>query len=267
MSRFSNMKPLTPILIVLPLLMTVSIIELSFVSAMVGFLHGRANGFFVLDFPGQTSPSGPDTVELWAKPTTLIEDQGHTSNGAAGTGFVLIGFGGLFMVWWERRRMRNVSTSWPRHRDPTLTSFSQTQTNQPGGLYLTWLVLCILGTLLTLAALIYTFVVTNDYSGQTIDLSVVAANPAPIPYPLDDWTPENWFQAVLDQMPLQKDSDRSKLRQQLHIMRGWRWNLVPFFIVFTLVSAVGVWEYLRLRRMGGRSGGAGLEAKAPPGSF
>lgn len=111
-SRFggtnSNMKPFTPLLIAIPILMIVSIIELSFVSAMVGFLHGRGNGFFVVDLPGTNSPSGTNTLELWAKPANLLENQGHTSNGAAGTGFVLIGFGGLLMIWWERRRMREV---------------------------------------------------------------------------------------------------------------------------------------------------------------
>lgn len=107
--RLHAMKPFTPLLLAIPLLMIVSIIELSFVSAMVGFLHGRANGFFLLDVPGTNSPSGPNTLELWAKPAALLEDQGHTSNGAAGTGFVAVGFGGLLMIWWERRRMRLVS--------------------------------------------------------------------------------------------------------------------------------------------------------------
>jgi hypothetical protein len=107
-NRFTGLKPFTPLLIAIPILMVVSIIELSFVSAMVGFLHGRANGFFLLNVPGNDSPSGPNTLELWAKPENLLEDQGHTSNGAAGTGFVAVGFGGLLMIWWERRRMRLV---------------------------------------------------------------------------------------------------------------------------------------------------------------
>jgi hypothetical protein len=107
-NRFTGLKPFTPLLIAILILMVVSIIELSFVSAMVGFLHGRANGFFLLNVPGNDSPSGPNTLELWAKPKNLLEDQGHTSNGAAGTGFVAVGFGGLLMIWWERRRMRLV---------------------------------------------------------------------------------------------------------------------------------------------------------------
>ncbi|ETN47016.1 uncharacterized protein HMPREF1541_01206 [Cyphellophora europaea CBS 101466] len=229
------MKPFTSLLIAIPILMIVSIIELSFISAMVGFLHGRANGFFVVDSPGSNSNSGPDTFELWAKPSVLLEDQGHTSNGAAGTGFILIGIGGLLMIWWERRRMR------------------ETTDTRPGPLFTTWLILSFLGTLLTLAALIYTFVLTQNHTGQTIDLAIAAANPAPSPYPDDEWTPENWYQAVLDQVPLRDDSDRRKIRQQLRIQRGWRWNLVPFFIVFTVVTCLGAWEWLRLRRNRGAS--------------
>jgi hypothetical protein len=130
---FANMKPFTPLLIAIPILMAVSIIELSFVSAMVGFLHGRANGFFVIDLPGNDSPSGPNTLELWAKPNVLLEDQGHTSNGAAGTGFVLIGFGGLLMIWWERRRMRNVCFLSPQSTPASLHNASIPSASQPSG--------------------------------------------------------------------------------------------------------------------------------------
>lgn len=72
---------------------------------------------------------------------------------------------------------------------------------------------------------------------------------------------------MLDQVPLREDSDRSKIRQELRIMRGWRWNLVPFFIVFVGVSCVGVWEWLRLRRSGSRGAGVGVAGEKARNSF
>ena len=221
--------------------MVVSIIELSFVSAMVGFLHGRANGFFIVDSPGTSSNSGPDTFELKAKPWKLLEDQGHTSNGAAGTGFVLIGLGGLLLIWWERRRLHLTSAR-----------------SQPSGLFTTYFVLTILSTLLALAALIYTFVLTSKHANQTIDLQLASENPSPMPYPgPQQWTPENWFKAVLEQVPLQLEGDKDKLRSELMIMRGWRYNLIPLFLVDLLVAGVAGWEWWGLRRGGGMGMGMG----------
>lgn len=106
--------------------------------------------------------------------------------------------------------------------------------------------------MLTLAALIYTFVLTNNHDNQSIDLTVAAANPEPLMYPLEEWTPENWFVAVLD-LPLALPSDRRKIRQELRIMRGWRWNLIPLFILGLIVATLAVLQLVggqRWRRQG-----------------
>lgn len=100
---------------------------------------------------------------------------------------------------------------------------------------------------LTLSALVYTFVVTAQTDNQSIDLSVAAANPEPKMYPLDNWTPENWFIAVLA-LPLAHDSDRNTIRYHLDLMRGWRWNLIPLFILGVATSMVALWELIRGRR-------------------
>lgn len=105
----------------------------------------------------------------------------------------------------------------------------------------------VLSAALTLAALIYTFVVTAQTNNQTIDLAVAAANPEPKMYPLDQWTPENWFIAVLA-LPLAHESDRHTIEQHLRLMRGWRWNLIPLFILGVLVALLAVWELVRGRR-------------------
>lgn len=105
----------------------------------------------------------------------------------------------------------------------------------------------ILSALLTLAALIYTFVLTAQTDDQSIDLAVAAANPDPLMYPLDDWTPENWFVAVLA-LPLAHDSDRRDIRNNLRLMRGWRWNLIPLLTLGVVVAGLAVWELLAGRR-------------------
>jgi hypothetical protein len=110
----------------------------------------------------------------------------------------------------------------------------------------------ILSMLLALAALIYTFVLTYEHNDQTIDLALAAAHPFPQNYPVDDWTPENWYSAILSQLPLTLDSDRRKIRQQLRLMRGWRWNLIPLFVLGLITACAAVYEWLLLRREGTR---------------
>jgi len=133
----------------------------------------------------------------------------------------LVGIGGLLAIWWERRRFR---------RDPT--------SGRVSGIFRTWAFFAFLSMLLTLAALIYTFIVTYNTNDQHIDISL-AASVSPKPYPLNNWTPENWFDAVLAQ-PLAESSDRSKIRTNLRLMRAWRWNLIPlllFGIVVVILAA------------------------------
>jgi hypothetical protein len=105
----------------------------------------------------------------------------------------------------------------------------------------------VLSAMLTLAAIIYTFVLTAQTDDQSINLTVAAANPEPGFYPLDNWTPENWFVAVLD-LPLAHDSDRRTIRNNLRLMRGWRWNLIPLFILGVTVASLALWELLGGRR-------------------
>jgi hypothetical protein len=90
--------------ILVPILMVDAIIELSFISNMVAFLHGRGSKGWEVSYPAGQK------FELHGHPVGLLVDQGHTSNGAAGTAFVLIGCGGLLAMWLQHRRTRAVST-------------------------------------------------------------------------------------------------------------------------------------------------------------
>lgn len=232
----------TPLLAVIPILMVDGLIEVGFVGSMVGFLHDRAGKFFTID-----APNG--TFDLHGKPVGLLGDQGHTSNGAAGTAVVLVGILGLLVIFSERRRARKVSP----HANPAsvaiavLTDHLQGSAAGHSGLFIFWVVMTVLSAMLTLAALIYTFILTAQTDEQTIDLAVAAANAQPLMYPLHKWTPENWFIAVLE-LPLAHESDRRKIRNALRLMRGWRWNLIPLLILGLTVAALAVWQLVSGRR-------------------
>ena len=220
-----------------------SIIELSLVSNMVAFLHGRSTHPFEVAYPTGS------TFEIKGQPHSLILNQGHTSNGAAGTGFVLIGIGGLIAIWLQKRSMKQVRRGSNGTYDRVAADLYATQTGstQPTTIFSAWVVCTILSVLLTFTALVYTFVVTGQSDGQSIDLAVAVQHPANEKYPLDDWAPQNWFSA-LNALPLVHESDHRKLSQQLRLMQGWRWNLIPLFIIGIVVACTAVWEWLRLRK-------------------
>lgn len=95
---------LTSLLVLIPILMIDAVIELSFICYIVAFLHGRATGTFSVDYPlGQT-------FKIQGHPSNLLKNQGHTSNGSAGTALVLVGIGGLMVIWLQKRGARIVSS-------------------------------------------------------------------------------------------------------------------------------------------------------------
>ncbi|KAM3423914.1 hypothetical protein BST61_g1308 [Cercospora zeina] len=217
----------------LALLMLDSLIETAFISSMVRWLHTRAGQDFLFTSSGRTD-------SLHGKPLHLLVDQGHTSNGAAGTAFVLIGVGGILAL-----KLRHHAATNPHNTRSSTTTLSKI-------IYISWFTFTFLSMLLSLGALIYTFILTSSHSGQHIDTSVAATlnnqpYPNQVPYPRDSWTPENWFQAVLD-IPLVNQSDRNAINFHLRIMQAWRWNLIPMFIfgfavfVCAMVDAVAQWR-------------------------
>nr|POE63118.1 hypothetical protein CFP56_04021 [Quercus suber] len=216
--------------VALALLMVDSIIELALISSMVSWLHQRAGRDFEVNDLASTFP-------LHGKPENLLLNQGHTSNGAAGTAFVLIGIGGFLALW--------------------LRSHSNFRSSKITGIwYHFWLVMTLLSMLLTLSALIYTFVITAAHRNQSIDVALASSldnHPYPnfVAYPKDAWTPENWFSAVL-QLDLPLASDRDDIRQHLVLMRGWRWNLIPMFLLGLAVCGLAVINALARRKADAR---------------
>lgn len=90
-----------PLFIALIILMFDAALEMSFIVSMVWFLHHDAGKAFTID-----APNG--TFDLHGKPKNLLVNQGHASNGAAGTALILVGFGGLIVLFYERFRARKV---------------------------------------------------------------------------------------------------------------------------------------------------------------
>ncbi len=93
---------LLPLGVALVVLMIDSAIELAFVSSMVGYLHRSGANKYPFDTDTGTS------VVINAKPAGLLLNEGHTSNGAAGTALVLVCFGGFLVLWMQRRRVQKV---------------------------------------------------------------------------------------------------------------------------------------------------------------
>lgn len=201
-------------------------ISLGFVSSMVAFLHTKGGGPFEVE-----NPAG-GTFQLRGEPANLITDQGHTTNGAGGTALVLVGFGGIIALLLESKSRKKSGKSSP--------------------LFYVWAVVVILSWLLTLAALIYTFVVTNMHRHQTIDLDI-AVDSFPEKYAKDSWTPENWYSAVLD-LDLVNDADVNVINHNLRLMRGWRYNIIVLsFLNFILMDLV-ILEIARSRKSRGNYG-------------
>ena len=199
-------------------LMVDSIIELSFISATVGWLHATASGTFPI-----RSGDGATTFDLRGEPATLLTDQGHTSNGASGTAFVLIGLGGIIALWLRRAGGR-VGAS----------------------VYHLWVAVNFLALMLTLGALAYVFAVTNAHSGQDINIArALSLNGAQ--YPLEHWTPQGWFAAVL-RLDVADDGVRGDIESHYRIMLGWQYNLIPFFLIQLVETVLAVMDYRAWKR-------------------
>jgi hypothetical protein len=118
-----------------------------------------------------------------------------------------------------------------------------------------WVVMTVLSFLLTLAALAYTNAITNQTSGQSIDMSQISSDSANVtPYALDTWTPQTWYAAVL-QLPFVNEGDKSNIRYYLRISYGWRWNLIPLFLLGLAVIPFAFMELKKSRREAGHKRG------------
>lgn len=199
-----------PLKITVGLTAIASAIELAFVSATVAYLAiiGKTT-FSVFLTPSQT-------IQVPGLPDKLSVNQGHTANGAAGTGLVIVGCAGILALWLRDR---------PDYYNSSFVGiFSR-------AFYRLWLALNVPALLLTLAALAYVFAVTNMHQGQSIDLRTVQSlRDVDLKYPMLEWTPQGWLEALL-KLDLVTESDRDAVELHYRVARGWQYNLIPFFVV------------------------------------
>jgi len=97
-----------------------------------------------------------------------------------------------------------------------------------------------------------------------IDLLIAYEHQYPQKYPDRKWTPETWFTALLRDVPLGgelpiMEHTKRVIRQQLRLMRAWRWNLITLFVLgFILVVLLaadilrGRSEVVRLKQRRGK---------------
>ena len=217
------------------------VIELGFITSMVHWLHVRAGKWFMIEYQG-------DTFSLNGKPKNFLLNQGHASNGAGGTAFIVVGLGGCLALFLRNRQLKR------RGSTHGFTSF----------FYNFWLVMTVLSAIYSFAAFIYVFTLTYQHDHQSINLKIASQlhnRPYPhnVPYPDMEWTPQNWFPAIL-RLNLVDPADRSDIQMHLNIMKGWQWNLIPMFILGIVVCALAFVERSKRRTSGYKNNDVHLEA-------
>ena len=233
----------------LALLIADGVIELGFITTMVGWLNRVAGAGFTVNYPDNSQ------FLLAGKPKNFLVDQGHTSNGAAGSAFIVVGIGGLIALALRHRQLK-------KHGEiHGFTSF----------IYKFWLYFSAVSAIYSLAAFVYVFVVTYQHDNQSIDLqfaSTLNNQPYPnnVPYPKLTWTPQGWYPAVLD-LPLAQDS-RDTIEFHLKLMKGWQWNLIPMTILGFVVAVLAFVDNMKHnQRLNKQHADSRLEAaRQKPGS-
>jgi hypothetical protein len=247
-----------------------SLLEVGFIGSMVSYLHIAHHD---VPFAIAGTPTTP-SFSLYPKPAHISVNQGHTSNGAAGTALILVSLLG-FLVLFLRKRARDLparDTAAYTHVRSTSDGAGNTHTRKErrlpssfAWLEPTWVVFTVLSWLLTLSALIYTFVVTKQTQGSRIDLNVAAATYAArvgllFPYPGDKWTPETWYKQVLT-LGFVNGQEKGDIRTHVRLMEGWRWNLIPLFLLGGAVMVVAVLGWVEKRNEGGSMGRSSMREK------
>lgn len=104
----------------------------------------------------------------------------------------------------------------------------------------------LIGTMFSLSAFIFVFVVTYQTTGQRIR-EPIAINAVGLNYPAEKWTPETWFRAILD-LPLADGAQHAQIKSRVRNMEAWRWILLPLLLVYITASYIVVTTWLRQRR-------------------
>ena len=100
---------------------------------------------------------------------------------------------------------------------------------------------------LSTATVVFAVFIEQQHKHQTIELGF----PSPIrfgEYPLLQWTPIAWYEAML-RHDLTRQVDRQALVRQLMVARFWVWNLIPMIILGAAACIVVLREATNRRRV------------------
>ncbi|CRG86578.1 hypothetical protein PISL3812_03588 [Talaromyces islandicus] len=192
------------------ILLIFATIQLALVSRMVAFLQIQKTQVKTYQALGSDSLG----FKIHVLPEKLSLNQGHTTNGAAGYGLVLSI--ALLVITFSFRNDRN-------HKRKLLMMT----------------ILLVLLVLFILSAFIYVFAVTYLTSENRINTRYAQSMDG-APYPIDNWTPETWYKALL-LLPIE-NVDLTGAYQE---MVAWRWWIFPYLMVSILASGWTAIVWLR----------------------
>jgi hypothetical protein len=104
----------------------------------------------------------------------------------------------------------------------------------------------LLAILFTTSAIVFVFIVTHQTTGQHVR-APIAANNQGKPYAEFKWTPETWFNAVLE-LPLAEQGQRDQIDSKVTTMVAWRWMLVPILTTDVIAFGVTTSAWLKQRK-------------------
>lgn len=217
------------------ILCALSIALFGLLSSMVAWLLDQKHNVhsYRVNWPG-------NPVQLNVEPKNLWADQGHESNGLGVYGFFL-GVFGMVTAW----RMSKAGQVWQMDRSH-LSEHGTDDYQQARKSVNALAILLLLGTMFSLSAFIFAFVVTYQTSGRHIR-EPVALNSVGINYSYQTWTPETWFKAVLE-LPLADGAKHAEIKSQVRGMVAWRWILLPLFLMYMVALYIAAVAWLRQRR-------------------
>ncbi|KAK8073218.1 hypothetical protein PG994_004117 [Apiospora phragmitis] len=225
----------------LVLLICSALIEVGLLSTTLAWLRTTASAGF--HFYDGVHPDSPQYT-LWGEPANLLLTQTYVALADAGATFLLVGAGGFLALWSRGRHLRlhNRHSYHLRHT-------SSLRARALLYAYYGWVALQVPLLLFTAATLGYVYNVTAARQGQDIRIEAAmnasSSSGGADPYPLDSWTPQSWFPAVLN---LDLVESRGDVKAAVSIMNGWFWNLCPMLVLQLAVVVLAKLELVQWRR-------------------
>ncbi|QIX01011.1 hypothetical protein AMS68_006528 [Peltaster fructicola] len=184
--------------------------EIGLVAATIAWLNNHPSQLTYINY------GGPTYLRYWPfLPHILWRNHVYLNIAVGAIIFVLIGVLGIAALTLRKRQ-----------------SFASSTSSKI--VYHLWLLFTLCSTALTLAALIYTYVLEHMARNQ------LAANGSST-Y-TTAYTPRTWFSELLAELYIRPASEQLDIVNNLQIMEAWQINLIPLFILSFLVATFAVVE-------------------------